>query len=136
MERQMTKNKFKFCLYLLLFVCFGWALNSCYFDNEEELYPAGNCSNENVSYSLNVVPILENACYECHDLSNAPILGDGINLEGYAKLKAYISGEQNVFIGSLKWNGQGSPMPKDGTKIDFCSIDKIEVWINEGMLNN
>jgi hypothetical protein len=136
MVRRITNKKLISSFIVIAIVFFGGILNSCYYDNEEELYPNVNCNNLNVSYALDVVPILENACYECHDLSNAPVLGDGINIEGIDKLKSYIEANQNRFLGSLKWNGQGARMPKGSSKLDFCTINKIEVWINEGMQNN
>lgn len=136
MVLQKTKYSVKIVSVLIGMIFIFGMLYSCYFDNEEELYPAESCNNENVSFREDVIPILESACYNCHDLANAPVLGDGINLEGYSKLKSYLDIDSNKFLGSLKWNGQGSPMPKNASKLDVCSINKIEVWINEGQLNN
>lgn len=136
MELRKTRYTIKLVSVLSVLIFMFGMLNSCYFDNEEELYPPESCNNENVSLREDVIPILESACYNCHDLSNAPVLGDGINLEGYSRLKGYLDNNSNKFLGSLKWNGQGSPMPKNASKLDVCSINKIEVWINEGQLNN
>jgi hypothetical protein len=135
-HRGIRNDSLKIVMAALFFAFILGGLNSCFFDNEEQLYPVENCGNINVSYRLDVVPILESACYDCHDFSNAPVLGDGINLEGRTKLKEYIEANSNRFLGSLKWNGQGSEMPKNSSKLDLCTINKIEVWINEGMLNN
>lgn len=105
----------------------------CYFDNAEELLV---CSPSDVSYRLEVEPILQARCYGCHDLTNAPALGDGINLEGYSNLYNYLQDNAARMVGALRWDGSGSPMPKDGTKLDNCTIAKIEVWIGEGTKNN
>lgn len=105
----------------------------CYFDNAEELLV---CSPTDVSYRLEVEPILQARCYGCHDLTNAPALGDGINLEGYSNLYNYLQDNAARMVGALRWDGSGSPMPKDGTKLDNCTIAKIEVWISEGTKNN
>ena len=111
----------------------GLILHSCYFDNAEELLA---CAPTDVSYREDVEPILAARCYHCHDRTNAPALGDGINLEGYSKLYNYLLDNEDRMIGSLKWDGGGSPMPKNGSRLDNCSISKIEVWINEGTRNN
>lgn len=117
----------------LLLILFSAMISSCYFDNQEELFV---CFPEEVSYRMEVEPILKTRCYGCHDLTNAPALGDGINIEGYGNLRGYLEGNEEKFIGSLKWNGQGSPMPKNDSRLDNCSISKIEVWIEEGTRNN
>lgn len=111
-------------------------LPACYYDNAEELYPPESCESSVVSFNREVEPILQSACYSCHDLTNAPALGDGINLEGHFNFSKYALEEETKLIGSLKWNGGGSPMPKNGSKLDNCSINKIEVWIEEGRINN
>lgn len=108
-------------------------VQSCYFDNAEELLI---CSPSDVSYSEEVAPLLETRCYECHDITNGPALGDGIILEGYGRLLSFLEDNEAKLLGSLKWNGEGTPMPDNGTKLDNCSISKIETWINEGKRNN
>lgn len=109
-------------------------VGSCYFDNEEELYPP--CQPVGVSFREDVEPILQARCYGCHSLENAPSQGDGINLEGYFNFYTYSTDFPDRLIGSLEWNGNGAPMPKDDSKLDQCSINKIETWINEGARNN
>ena len=108
-------------------------MNACYFDNAEELFA---CSPLDVSYTNDVEPILEARCYGCHDLSNSPSLGSGINLEGYSNLYSFLQDNSDRLIGAINWDGGGTPMPKDGDKLDNCSISKIEVWIEEGTRNN
>jgi len=41
----------------------------------------------------------------------------------------------NLF-GAITHNPSRSPMPKDGAKLDTCSITKIKIWIDKGALNN
>ena len=134
MERPGIKGYVTYGLFASLFLLSIVALQSCYYDNQEELFV---CFPEDVSYRLDVEPLLTTRCYGCHDLTNAPALGDGINLEGYGNLLAFIdSGNESKLIGSLRWNGEGSPMPKNGTRLDNCSVNKIDVWIEEGKRNN
>lgn len=106
---------------------------SCYYDNAEELLV---CFPSDVSYRMDIQPILETRCYECHDVTNAPALGDGIVLEGYSRLLAYLEDNEDKFLGSVTWDGRGSPMPPNGSRLDNCSISKLEVWIEEGTRNN
>ena len=107
--------------------------SGCYFDNAEELL---TCFPTDVSYVDDVLPILKARCYECHDQTNAPSLGDGNNFEGYANLLEFLEESDSKFKGAVSWNGEGTPMPNEGTKLDNCSINKIVTWVDEGKLNN
>jgi hypothetical protein len=49
-------------------------------------------------------------------------------------VKPYIT--NGKLINSILQNGQASAMPKNGAKLDACTINKIIVWINKGALNN
>lgn len=111
-----------------------FTLSSCYYDIEEELYPnsaSNTCETTNLSYSQDIDPILRSACYSCHGFGIG--LGN-VTLEGFSNLQAYIN--DGSLIGSVD-HGQGfSPMPKGGTKLSDCSINKIKVWVNTGASNN
>ncbi len=37
------------------------------------------------------------------------------------------------FMGSVKQDGTASNMPKGGSKISVCEINKLEAWVNQGM---
>ena len=109
-------------------------LVSCYYDIEEELYPAYNsnsCDTINIGYAKDIEPILRNSCYTCH--------GSGINLgnvtlEGYASLQSYIA--DGSLLGSTEHNSEFSPMPKGGTKLNDCSLNKMKVWLRDGAITN
>jgi hypothetical protein len=106
---------------------------SCYYDNEEALYPelSSSCDTTNVTFSVTVVKILNNSCYSCHSNSTASS-GNNIRLEDYADVKA-----RNVSIaGSIKHTGSYSPMPKNVGMIKACSINQFDIWVRKGMLNN
>ena len=111
-----------------------FALNSCYYDNEEELYSSELCQTENMSYSTDIVPILERNCQLCHSEATAGILGAGFNLEGHSNLILHVN--SGALIGSVRHSAGWSPMPKGGGKIPDCDIAKIESWINAGSPNN
>jgi hypothetical protein len=110
------------------------AFVSCYYDNEEALYPTLStaCDTTNVTYAGNIVPILSNNCYSCHSNSTAARNGNNIALQNYADV---VTRSASV-IGSIKHTGSYSPMPKNGGMISSCSISQFDIWIKKGMLNN
>lgn len=107
---------------------------SCYYDNEEALYPqlSTSCDTTNVTYSLTVVSIMSNNCYSCHSNKNAAAYGNNIRLETYADVTANIS----RVMGSVKHLTGFLPMPKNGGTIKECSITQLDIWVRDGMQNN
>jgi hypothetical protein len=109
-------------------------LVSCFYDNEEALYPAldTTCDSANVTFNVTVVSVLSNNCYSCHSNQNAAGRGNNIRLQDYADVKS-----GNVAIaGSIKHTGSYSPMPKNGGTLKTCSINQFDIWVRNGMLNN
>jgi len=109
--------------------------SSCYYDNAEVLYPAGvlnaNCDTTNVTFSGTVTTILNNNCSGCHSSSNANAYGGGFTFSTYSQFKS----QANLILGSINQTNSW-PMPKGGGKLDACSINQIQSWINKGMINN
>ncbi len=104
---------------------------SCYYDKEEELYPLVVCDTSAVTFSNDILPIMNASCNGCH--STASALG-GIVLDNYGSVNTQaLSG--NLYNSVAQINGV-SPMPKGGTKLDNCKINKIRIWIAAGALNN
>ncbi len=107
-------------------------LLGCYYDNEEELYPSeGGCDTTDISYAANILPIMQNNCYRCHDARNNQ---GNITLEGYANLKVYA--DNGRLLGAIRWDAGFSPMPQDASKLSDCTISQVEAWINAGAPNN
>lgn len=108
---------------------------SCFYDKADVVYPstAVACDTSNVTYSNQIVSILNTECNYCHG-SAANSIGGGIYLNSYAALKPYVN--NGSLLNSILQNGKASPMPKNGAKMDYCSISKIQSWINKGALNN
>src|ERR1035437_174499 len=111
-------------IFLLFFV-------SCYYDNEEALYPTINnaCDTTNVTYSGTIAPILNNSCNSCHSNANASF-GGGIRLQAIADV---ITNSSRV-VAAIKQTGT-YPMPPGG-KLNSCSITQFDIWIRNGMPNN
>jgi hypothetical protein len=113
-------------------------MNSCYYDNEEELYPvAPACDTSNVTYSGTIVPILQdNGCITCH---SGQVPSGNISLEDYddvASSAAIDPGNYGSLYGSIDHAPGNSPMPKGGGKISDCSIAQVKAWIDDGYPNN
>jgi hypothetical protein len=123
----MKKNYFIFSLLTLIALSFS----SCYYDNEEELYPSViTCDTITVTYSKSVLPILTASCNGCH---SSPSGQGGIILDTYAKASQYAN--SGLLYGVIS-HTSGLPMPKGGAKIDDCSIAKIKKWAAAGAPNN
>lgn len=124
-------NMKRLYLFLTIIAIFLLFFVSCYYDNEEALYPAlsNACDTTNVTYSGTIVPILNNSCLGCH--SNAAT-GGSIVLTSYSAVVA--SGPR--ITGSVKQLPTFSPMPKNGGKIKACSISQWDIWVRSGMPNN
>jgi len=114
-------------IFLMLFV-------SCYYDNEEALYPSlgSSCDTTNVTYNVTVVAIMSNSCYSCHSNSTAASSGNNIRLENYADVVSRAA----AVSGAINHTGSYSPMPKNGGKIKQCSISQFDIWVKNGMPDN
>lgn len=108
-----------------------FAVTGCYYDNAEEMYEnfPQDCDVSAVSYSTDIVPILDQNCLSCHS-GSAP----QANLD----LSTYQNVSDNAASVRNRINlPPGDPllMPQDGPMIK-CNIDKINNWIDQGALNN
>jgi hypothetical protein len=104
---------------------------SCYYDNEEALYPSLNssCDTLNVSFSGTIVPILRDNCYSCHSNANAAF-GGNVRLETFSD----VASNAARLIIAIRQTG-AKPMPPSG-KLKDCSITQFDIWVRNGMLNN
>lgn len=122
------KRLFRFLLITTSILTF----QSCYYDNEETLYPvAADCDTLNVTYSATIAPIMNTNCNFCHG-GSSPLAG--INTDSYSGLKDVV--DNGRLWGAINHNSGFSPMPKDRPKLSDCNLDKIRIWIDEGALNN
>lgn len=121
-------------LFLALTAVTALLLSSCYYDNVETLYPvlSSSCDTTAVTFSASIAPILSASCLSCHSNATAASFGSNIKLESYADVKTNAVG----LAGSIKQTGSYSPMPKNGGKLNACSIQKFDIWVRNGMLNN
>ncbi|MBX2872366.1 MAG: hypothetical protein KTR30_09710 [Saprospiraceae bacterium] len=107
-------------------------LQACTYNSEEDLYPGGDvCDTSDVSYNQDVLPILVNNCYVCHDNTNRQ---GGIILEGYDQLKTHVNSGR--LIGAIRRESGFSPMPQGSPALPDCQIETIAQWITDGAPEN
>jgi hypothetical protein len=125
------KRPFQFFVTLVTILVFTI---SCYYDNEEALYPSlsSSCDTTNVTFSGKIVPMMENSCLSCHSNATAASAGNNIRLENYADIKAQTASVS----GAIHQTGNLSPMPKNGGKLNACLLNQFDIWIRNGALNN
>jgi hypothetical protein len=107
---------------------------TCYYDNEEYLYPVLNnaCDTTFVTFTGTISVMLSNNCLSCHSNSTAANFGNNIRLEDYTDVK---TSSQRV-LGSIKQESGFSPMPKGGAKLNECLIAQFGIWVKNGTPNN
>ncbi len=113
---------------LFVLVCL---LIACTYDNEEDEMIRDDCSDDDISYSAHIVPLLEASCYGCHGNG---IGSGGVTLEGYEELKNFI--DNGLFLGAVKHESGFTPMPQNAAMLPECQIRQIESWIDDGAQNN
>lgn len=106
---------------------------ACSWEDSESYYPdTGNCDTLDVSFAMDIVPVLANNCYGCHSNANAPDFGSGIALEEYAD----VSSSSALIVAAIN-HLEGVPaMPKESDKLDPCTIKLIEAWVQDGSPEN
>ncbi len=109
-------------------------LQSCYYDNMEDLYPDNGgttCDTTNVTFNLTVWPIIQSNCTGCHS-GSAP--SGNVSLENYNDV--VVSVENNKLMGTIRHESGYSPMPKNSSRLSDCNISQLETWINHGYPDN
>ncbi len=119
---------------LIILVAILFTYSSCETNNAEELYPnAGNCDTTSVKFSTEVKPILMANCAKigCHSTS---FMAAGFAYETHTETMTSVS--NGKLIGAINHKSGFSKMPKGGSKLIACDINKIQAWINRGALDN
>ena len=112
------------------------ACSSCYYDKQDLLYPDAKTlcdTTATAKYSTDVAPVMTASCNAsgCHNTASASA---GVILDTYDGVKAQaLNGK---LMGSINQNSGFSAMPKNGAKLPFCVLTKIQQWITAGIQNN
>ncbi len=106
--------------------------SNCYYDNRQDLFPEiTTCDTTNVSYSADLLPILEGQCLGCHNNSSQQ---GNVNLEGYDNVRAYA--QNGRLYGSIAWLNGYAAMPPAGSQLPSCTIEMFKAWIDARAPNN
>jgi cytochrome c553 len=90
-----------------------------------------SCDTANMKYVTNIQPVIQANCYGCH--GNGAAAG-GISLATYAGVKQQVSSGR--LMGAITHASGYKPMPMGAAKLDDCTINKIQAWINRSAANN
>lgn len=124
----------KFLLAALAISGFVIYLAGCSKASEDKL--AGNtttCDTTKVSYSLQIVPIMQSICYSCHGSGNTGGSG-GIDLSTYTRLKVYAG--NGYLVGNVTHAPGYVGMPYGLPMLPSCEVNTIVAWVHQGTLNN
>jgi hypothetical protein len=98
--------------------------------------PGATCDTTgNISYSTQLLPILQGNCIGCHNTSSA---NGNVDLSSYNKVKTVATTIRNgkpLLTGVVRRLPGFVAMPQSFS-LDECSIRKMELWIAQGTLNN
>lgn len=116
----------------VLIIASAALLGGCYYDSEQALYGIATCDTTVVgTFQADVLPLLNARCNTCHAGSSPS--GD-ISLDTYTHVMNYVT--DGSLLGSVKHSSGYSSMPKNGSKLSACDIQKIQSWIDAGAANN
>lgn len=128
---------------LAIMVVTALSLSSCYYHNWENIHPGGQIASkpcvlaDTISYNADVVPILNASCgvsgsqaLNCHGAG-----ATGPDLSTYTNFSSFTSPDSlNSVYSDITWSG--NKMPKNGSKLSQCDINKIIRWMDQGSKNN
>jgi len=103
---------------------FSLYFSSCYYDNEEVLYPSFGCDSINVTYTKNISKIMTGYCTSCHSGSQPEA---GVSLTTYEEVKA----NEALIDLAIKHKGK-SDMPPGG-QLNECAIKQWDLWLLDEM---
>lgn len=118
---------------LILFICSCGSPSSLDDASSNEEKIDCNISSE-ISYAKDVVPILQNNCYECHNDEDYAKKADGHKLFGYESFKKEV--DEGMVKGSILHSAGFIGMPYRRKKLDTCDISLILNWVEQGAKNN
>ena len=89
----------------------------------------GGCDVSDVKFSTFIQPLVQAKCQGCHSGSTPQ---GGIKLTSYAEIQALAL--DGRFYGAITRSSNW--MPKGGSKLDACNLQKIQAWISAGAPQN
>jgi hypothetical protein len=125
--------------FITIFISLTVLIFSCKKSSEDILSAGVTCDTVSVSYSGDVIPILQQNCYSCHGTGNTAGSG-GILLEGYSNIVTYATNGELPGDVSSPSGSSGGPghigMPYGGPMLPSCELNKIVAWVHQGSADN
>jgi len=92
---------------------------------------SSQCDTSAVHYSDFIRTTMNTYCVGCHSPAMA---GGGMDLSSYSGLAR--TAANGKLMGSITFSQGFSAMPKEGPRLDDCTIAKIQAWVNRGYPND
>lgn len=108
----------------------GLITSSCYYDNEQDVYPfdaSQNCDTLNITYTNTIKAVLDANCVSCHSASNP---SGGVTLDSYQTVSVVAA--NGKLYGSISHQSGYTAMPQGGNMLSDCNLSKFSAWINDG----
>jgi len=84
-----------------------------------------------ISFKNDVLPIIDNYCYGCHNTADPQ---GGYSYSTHSETMKSVN--DGTLMGSIRFESGYVAMPEDSKMMPTCNIDLIQLWIDEGALNN
>jgi hypothetical protein len=123
--------KGKFLLATITVGAFVLYLSGCAKESADRLSAGETCDTTGVSYSKQILPILEDNCYTCHQGATA---SSGIDLSNFATLQTHVV--NGDLVSAVTHTGSVTPMPYELPMLPSCEVNTIVAWVHQGALNN
>lgn len=110
------------------------SFGSCYYDT----YPEATVPDE-VSYEVNIQPLWNNACVECHNGNVAPDLRPATSYRSLIDGGFVVPGnadESILFLSFFEGTGISLMPPKPNGPWPIENSNLVGAWINQGALDN
>ncbi|MBC8047174.1 MAG: hypothetical protein H7Y00_10290 [Fimbriimonadaceae bacterium] len=108
------------------------SFSGCYYDVDEILYGTSSCDTTiAITYADFIAPLLDDNCNACH---SETIASGGVITDNYASVKTIA--DNGKLYGAISHAPGYVAMPKNGNKLDDCTISQVKKWIDSGVLDN
>ena len=136
--RNQSGNRFSISALLVVVFAMAVVLSACGSGQAPVASPTPRDPNAPVSYSKDILPILQANCVKCHGGERT---NRGLDLTTYDKLMAGSVRGAVVTPGDAAGSTlyqmiQQGKMPKQGSKLTAAQMDLIKSWIAAGASNN
>ena len=100
--------------------------------NTTDCVSTGPCNPTSpVSFKDDLLPIIDNYCYGCHNTADPQ---GGYSYSTHNETMKSVN--DGTLMGSIRFESGYEAMPEKSNKMPSCNIDLIQLWIDEGAMDN